>query len=422
MAAEDFMNIGTMVSLAEVVDVSILQEIQDRFSLATGMGAVIVDLNGVPITKYSMFSPFCYVIRNHPEGLARCRMSDAFLGERASRLGTIQMHYCHAGLIDMAAPIVVNDQHVGTILCGQMLGDSLDLTGGEANFESCLQTLGLDREKMAELRRDIPVLPSDKVHAAAGLLQIIANFIVGMGINSLNEAIINNIKMCVMEEQRVRLELERSLRISELKSLQSTVNPHFLFNALNTIARLAMLENAPQTEEITFALADLLRHSLRKVGKLVPLREEVDHILKYLQIQGVRFADRIHPLIDIPEEVMNFRLPVMTLQPLVENAIEHGLSEIPEGGQIRVSARMEQGALVLTVADSGAGISPERLAELRQSLHVSGDTDHMTGIGLSNVYKQLSFYFGAGCSLEIDSEPGKGTCVTLRAEDGSAEH
>ncbi len=402
--------------LKDMVDTEALQQIQDRFSETTKFGAVISDHRGNPITEYSMFSPICQMIRNHPEGMLRCQKSDEELGYETGEGGDVCFHYCHAGLIDLAAPIVVNGKYLGVALCGQVLCDSLNQEEARRRFDRCVDDLGLNRDLMEEYYSRIPVVTYERVEEVAGLLQIIGSHIVELGINRLNQQIINEINMSIVEEHKARLELEQSLKQSELKSLESTVNPHFLFNALNTIARLAMIEDAPQTEEMTYALAELLRHNLRKVGTCVPFREELEYCNRYIQVQKVRFADRFEVTQNISEDALNAMIPAMTLQPLIENTLVHGMKDYTDGGKITIEAKMEDDVFILRLTDNGSGIDETRLSELRAMIENKGSTESPDKyMGLSNVCKQLNYFFDSSCAMDIDSIPNVETTVTITA-------
>ena len=404
------------ISLSDLVDKNILQEIQEKFSQATGMGAIIVDAHGEPITEHSCFTPFCKFIRENPTGACRCRDSDASLGEKTSKTGKFEINQCHAGLLDIASPIIVNNVHIATVLCGQVLSEEYYPGRNDEFLVRLAEEIDVDKNELVELRSKVNVISYEKIIKAAELLHIISNYIVDMGLNYLDELLINDIQMKVVEEQKARLELERTLRLTELKSLQAQVNPHFLFNSLNTIARLARIEGAAKTEEAAFVLSDFLRHSLRKSGKLVTVREEVEHIKNYLKIQKLRFSDRIQSEINIDEEIMDMLVPVMTLQPLVENAFLHGLSNVLSDGLVTVEGHYEAGQMMLAVIDNGCGMEKEKIDEIMDEINSNVNIDKLNGIGISNIYKQMNFYFGAAFRFEIVSQVGHGTKIVLRVD------
>ncbi|MDA8188070.1 MAG: XylR N-terminal domain-containing protein [Dehalococcoidales bacterium] len=219
-------------------------------------------------------------------------------------------------------------------------------------------------------------------------------------------------KLQIITEQEKAI-LEKAVKDAELKALQSQVNPHFIFNTLNAIARLALFERAEETERMIYALSDLLRHSLRRIGDLVTLKDEIDHVRDYLMIQEMRFRDRINVEMDIDEGSLDARLPVLSLQPLVENAFIHGLEPSIKEGRLYIKARRESGFVLVEIADNGIGIDAARLRSINEGESVASSKGHITSIGISNVRQRLQHYFGGDCRLHFEGRPGVGTTVTL---------
>lgn len=394
------------LSLPQIVDISILQNILNKFADATGLAAVVVDRNGVPVTQPSNFTRFCNIIRNSKKGSRRCMLSDAHGGIKAKEKGGPYIYQCHAGLIDLAAPIIVKGEFIGTILCGQViLTEEARRKDVKQTVYQRIQDLDVDRDRLMFLFNKIEAIPKSRVHAAAELLSIAANYIVEMGAaNIFQQELIEEIKM--------RRELEQLLRNMELKALQSQINPHFLFNTLNTIARLALLEGASQTEDVTYALADLMRYSLRNIEEIVTLEKELDCVRKYLLIQKVRFKDRIKTNIDFNKELLSTPIPLLTLQPVVENAIVHGLELKKKDGEINIRGSRNDNKVVIEVHDNGVGISEAKLKNIFSKKQIT-EKGHTTGLGLVNVHKRLQHYFGPEFGINIESMPGVGTWVKI---------
>ncbi|MDR3560349.1 MAG: PocR ligand-binding domain-containing protein [Negativicutes bacterium] len=392
-------------ALGEIVNTKILQEIQDKFCDATGLAAVIVDVDGKPVTTPSNFTKFCNLIRSTPMGLIRCMACDDRAGRKAMEKRQPVVYHCHSGLTDLAAPIIVNNEYLGAFLAGQVV---LPQDGFDDKSEMKRQVAGLelDLDLLAGMFETIEVVPENRVKAAADLLYIMSNYIVEMGVANISQR-------QLMTEMKAKADLESMLKANELKALQSQVNPHFLFNTLNTIARLAMLEGAERTQEMVYALSDLLRNNLRDMDQFSTLKDEIHSIRDYLLIQQVRFGDRIKVDINIPADLQEMRIPVMTLQPLVENAIIHGLEPKKEGGDIRIFAAIEDNRLVITVADSGIGVSPERIREIFREEKRAVSKGQTTGLGIVNVHKRIQHHFGNDYGVKIDGQPGKGTDVHI---------
>jgi ligand-binding sensor protein/two-component sensor histidine kinase len=397
--------------LRDVVDVSVLQEIQDRFSDATGLASIIVDYQGKPVVRYSNFRPFFARVRQYPGGREGCEQSDAHAGLEAVREGQPYIYRCHMGLVDLGAPIVVNGQYLGSIMAGQVLIEEEAMAGLDRIAKPGLNIA--QHPELKQLYEGIPTMPFHKVKAAAQLMYTIANYIAEKGVANIIQQQLNEQNVRLMEEIKARAELEKALKDAELKALQSQINPHFLFNTLNTISRLALLEGAPQTQEVVFALAELLRASLRKIGQVATLRDEIAYIRHYLLIQETRFRDRIQAELDIDETCLESEIPLLTLQPLVENAIVHGLEPKEEGGHLVVRVQRVGDEVCIEVADDGLGMPAEVVEEVLRLESKRSGRSHLTGLGMSNVHKRLQYHFGADYHWEVQSRLGEGTRITL---------
>lgn len=196
-------------------------------------------------------------------------------------------------------------------------------------------------------------------------------------------------------------QLEAQLALSQLQALRAQLHPHFLFNSLNAIS--ALVHSSPDSAERMIArLAELLRHTLEMNGNQeVPLRQEVDLLEKYVDIQKTRFRDRLSVSLEIPEEARDVLVPNLILQPLVENAIRHGISPRASGGSVTVRAGLNGEELHLEVTDDGVGLPAER-------------SNVKEGIGLANTRARLSRLYGGEDRMELRSGPEGGTSVDIR--------
>jgi len=203
---------------------------------------------------------------------------------------------------------------------------------------------------------------------------------------------------------------------SELKALQAQVNPHFLFNALNTVSSFCRTD-PEKARHLILQLGDFFRKNLKSGEKFVTLREECEHIRAYLAIEQARFSERLCVREEITDEALNWRLPGLTLQPLVENAIKHGIYPMSTPGEILISALVEEENLVVRIRDNGVGITAEKLARIHAGVEVSTSG---LGIGLQNVEQRLQILYGKSAVFVIESSEGKGTEVTLRIPSDAA--
>ncbi len=202
--------------------------------------------------------------------------------------------------------------------------------------------------------------------------------------------------------QRKLEEQERLLMQARVEALISQINPHFLFNTLNTVSSLIRFD--PDTARtVLLKLSNILRRRLKTQLHFAPLRQELDFIHDYLDIEVVRFGrDKIHITKEIGPDTLDVLVPSMILQPLVENAIRHGIGPKIEGGTITLRARRHQGKVVLEVSDDGVGIPPEKRLAIYES-----------GIGISNVVQRLKVLYGQLQSLTIDNQMGHGTTIRI---------
>ena len=199
----------------------------------------------------------------------------------------------------------------------------------------------------------------------------------------------------------------------EIQLLQSQVNPHFLYNTLDSIRWMAVIQKSPGIESMTRSLSNLLKNIAKGTQDKITLEEELALLHNYVEIQSVRYMEAFTFYDTVPKELYRYRIIKLTLQPLVENAIFHGIEPTGENGTITVTGREEGGDLVLCVTDDGAGIPPDvlptLLSEERPRSHAS-----LNGIGVCNVHKRLQMLYGEAYGLTIESEPGVGACVTVR--------
>ncbi|HLJ13069.1 MAG TPA: sensor histidine kinase [Bryobacteraceae bacterium] len=190
---------------------------------------------------------------------------------------------------------------------------------------------------------------------------------------------------------------ELSLNQARLAALSSQINPHFLFNTLNTVASLIRI-NPEQARAVVYKLSSILRRLLRKRDNFSPLREELSFIDDYLAIEMVRFGEKLRVVKEINPETLDRLVPSMVLQPLIENSIRHGLASKVDGGTIRLRTWIDKGRLHVIVEDDGVGIPEAKLATLFER-----------GIGVSNINERLKVLFGDDYRMWIDSKPGEGT-------------
>ncbi len=203
-----------------------------------------------------------------------------------------------------------------------------------------------------------------------------------------------------------------------LRALQAQLNPHFLYNVLQSVSSMAEVREAPEIVTLARSLGSVLRYSIQCESLTASVREEVSHVENYLLIQKIRFGERLHYKLDVPEYAMDYILPRVFLQPMAENAVIHGLEARPEPGNLSIRIWLEDELLHIEVSDDGRGIAPEELARIHEQFHHTQIPSSETGIGLINLKSRLELFYSDRASLRIESEIGVGTSImiTLPAE------
>ena len=204
-------------------------------------------------------------------------------------------------------------------------------------------------------------------------------------------------------------EEEINLRKTELKALQAQINPHFLYNTLDSIAWMCEQGRNADAVRMVHALARLFRISISRGHELIPIAKEIEHAESYLQIQMYRYKNQFTYDFDVDPDCLGYYCNKITLQPIIENSINHGLDLMVDEGRIDVLVRQDGNDIVFSVRDNGVGMSEEQIEAIMQH----GPTDR-TGIGIKNVNDRLKIYFGKSYGLHITSEPDVGTCVEIR--------
>lgn len=218
-------------------------------------------------------------------------------------------------------------------------------------------------------------------------------------------------------EELEKIEIAARLDAMELDLLKSQINPHFLFNTLNVIGGMADLEDAHTTEAMIQSLSSLFRYNLKTPEERVTLSRELKVVRDYMFLQQMRFGDRVAYEVDCRTDMERVLIPTFIFQPLVENAIIHGLAPKENGGRILIRIRERHGRVSITVADNGIGMCPETLQRVRKDLR----EDNRTSIGLSNIYRRIHTMYADGKML-IRSRQGAGTIVKLYMTGERGDH
>lgn len=241
----------------------------------------------------------------------------------------------------------------------------------------------------------------------------------------------SNLRQLVLEIKQ-KSELDKLLKELELRSLQNQINPHFLFNTLNTVSKMAYLEEAEHTTRLIESVAALLRYNLGDLNKAATLRDEVRIVQEYFFIQQTRFGNRIQFITDIQDDCLDIEIPVLILQPLIENAFIHGVESYEENALISLHIYRYKDKIHIEVVDNGEGMDEytrNKLlnyvtgTEMDELFEPEKSNGHSTGIGVKNVIRRLQLYYKRDDIIEIESELKQGTkfrlTIPYQAKGGS---
>lgn len=402
---------NTNYKLHEFLDVDRLQTLQDNFSQSMMIALVVVDQEGVPVTRPSGFSDFCARSRMNTALARHCYDSDSAGGEAAMRAGKPVVYRCYCGFVEFAVPIMINDHYLGAFISGQVKVEEEK----EQSIPYILDNNRLWQENpwLTELHHQSQRMPYERFESTANTLLHVASYLV-------EQAHANNIQrelrqkdLELTNELRKRVEIERSLHEAEFKALSYQISPHFLFNVLNTIGRLAFLEDASRTETMVHDFSDMMRYLLRKNNNgLITLGQEMNYVNCYMAIQKVRMNDRFDYVCHIPEKYNDVVCPFLILQPLVENFFNYVVEPRETKSEILLRAIDDGKDVIIEITDNGDGISAEGIQHI-----LSGNQNRQKGgIGIHNIKNRLQLLFGENYGLQISSphKPMLGTTIRMR--------
>jgi sensor histidine kinase YesM len=308
---------------------------------------------------------------------------------------------CRYGLENIFLPIKIQDETLGYIAGMQVYSQDTEYQKYLIDIQTLKNNQNEELEYLAKLISTLKTVDSNKIKIHEQICNHIARNIsidLSESVNHVNQDV-----------ERLSIEkeiLEKKIIDLEAKNMSLVINPHFLFNTLNCIARIAYFEHSHRTEELIYCLSDLLRYNLRQEDQLHTIASEIDNIEKYLYIQKVRFKNRLEYSIDVPERIKSYRIPNMVIQPIVENALIHGITPKRDGGKINIFAEEKKQVIVISVSDNGNGFPKEVLDRIQK-------LENYTGLGFQSTNKRLKRYYGVKFGLEIVKSDYSGTTITI---------
>lgn len=375
----------------------------DLYSRYSGLLALsnislqLIDTGGNILLEFNPSPDFCKLICQKDE----TQVCSDYLSRLKS--GKKDRFTCQNGLANILLPVEINNETLGYVVGARVYSPDSEYQKYLINIMPLAEDKKLDPEFIAKAIAAIKTVEENKVAIHEQLCSYIAkNISDNFSGNSNNNDNDKAIARLSIEKEM----LEKKIIDLEAKNMSLVVNPHFLFNTLNSIARIAYFEKSHTTEELIYCLSDLLRYNLKQDDELHTIGAEIDNIEKYLYIQKVRFKSRLEYDINIDEDIKRHRIPNMVIQPIVENALIHGIAPKRDGGRIKIYAEKYQDDINIFVMDNGSGFPREVLQSLQQP-------ENKLGIGFRSTDKRLKRFFGDHYGLKIVKSDYSGSTVSI---------
>ena len=366
------------VPAPEALPRDVLQKLVSDIYDAVGVRVSLTGCAGERLAETEYQNILCRAAERDPAMHARCLACTEEAARRAASRGGVFIYRCWRGLMSACAPILLDGQSPGRLVLSGFVSTPDSMAAAEQLFPDP------DFQLSADELATFPFIYQTRVRDTMRIISIAASYIT---------------------ELYRRRRAEQLQAQAEFQALQSQISPHFLFNTLNSISQLALLEGAEQSPEAIYALAAILRRAMKQNTGLVTLEDELQTVREYVRLKQFTGRSPIEYREELEPGTEQLLLPAFTVQPMIENAIAHGLEPLPQGGLVTLTAHTGDGCVVLSVTDNGAGFDPDIVKPA-----VGGE---MSGIGFANVVSRLRSFFGPDFRNEVYSAPGEGTTISL---------
>jgi two-component system, LytTR family, sensor kinase len=394
------MNEYINLTLENLINEDLLIAAQKLMCNLLDLSVVTIDSDGNMFGKMLNPTSFCQICSSNKYSTSCCKSKFALSGN-VSEDRKSHIYDCDMGLKNCISPIIVDNIFLGSVIIGQFFSEGEEYKKNQFNVKKLSNELGFTKDKIQESILQIPIVSEKEIINCLQSCEFLSSHFTEIARKTINE------KKLLYQKEEI-LKFKDKIQKAQLKTLGAQINPHFLFNTLSSITRMAFLEDSPNTEEMIHCLSDLLRYNLKQNEEFPTIDSELQNIKRYLFIQGIRFRDRIKYSIDVEEQLLNYRIPTMILQPIVENAIVHGLEPKVEGGNICISSEIRNGNIKILIKDSGVGIPLKKINSL-----LNEDNNSNPGLGINNSHQRLKTYFGSDYGLKIYSNENIETTVEI---------
>ncbi|MFA9557630.1 PocR ligand-binding domain-containing protein [Evansella sp. AB-rgal1] len=401
------------LSLRTIINTDTLQQIQNKLAELTGISMVTVDYKGKPITKETSFSDFCKFRREVTSCKQSCFFSDAYGGLKAAMKNEPYIYCCPAGLVDCAVPIVIQGQHLGAVLMGQVrVNDvgNLEQLGSFIKEEMKME----DHPTLFEKYMETPLIEIERLQTVASLAHFLVNEMIEKQLALRVEKELKKENNRLLSENLIKDNRINEYKKMEIKKTGIELAPHFLMSVMESINNLSIIESANKTNEMVNLFAQMLKYNQSSNLAMVSLAKEIENVKNYMLIKKMQLGETLELSVTIDCEISNIKIPPLVLFPFIENAVVHGIQARDGEGRIELSIEEKQDDIIIHIKDNGRGMKEEILDKIYgKRLEKNSSNKELIGLNINNTRKRMITMFGEKYDITIRSAPLKGTTVTI---------
>ena len=397
--------------LPDILDTEIISLVQETVGKITGLALAVMDADGREIVEAVNTSPLCRRRRHDKTVSSVCAASARYGADQAFALRGRFIYFCPCGLVRATIPVIVRGNYLGGFYIGQVWCDNAPESIPRLDHLLEKEGKGIPGDwQFRELRDVTPTYDFSYFSYITDMLAKVVDTVADRETARRVQLSALEAEKAGLEERVRQLERELHIRESALDHWKSRLNLEFMINGLNSVASLAVMDDAPRVNEMCVLFADHLRHYLARESDFSLLREEVDMVSGYLAMQKVRFGDALAYTIDVPEHAGKCRIPSRVLLPIVERAVLLGLAAREEGGLLTLSARLENDTMVVSVAVNVSMSEGEGLLQGALPTQSGLDTDGVAA-SFATARARLKILMGTRHDLRIVDTPDGSACI-----------
>jgi len=385
-----------------------VEEIQKKIANVTGLAFVTVDYKGEPVTEKTDFSEFCKFVREDPNARKICMSSDAYGSIQAAVTKKTHIYICPCGLVEIAIPIVINGHYLGGFIGGQ-----INCPDVPNDIPSLKNVMKQDEKILRDSSKLISKTNKISYKELISISELVSLIITQMAKNKMlkikeNKEIKENLE--TLKEKRKLTEIKYNLKEVQLKIIRSQLQSHFLYNCLNSISNMAIIEEAEKTNEIVVKFSEYLRLAFENKKTSIKISEELQTVDDYLKIQKIRFGDKLDYKIILDDNLKNQKIPYYTIMPFVEDAVVYGIIPKIDKGTIEINISCVKEDVVIVIKNNGIIISEEDKIVLNNYYKENKDYK----FEIENVEKRFLEAFGKNYSIKREKVSNQETTITIK--------